>query len=135
MKRAIITFAAVFFLGLLVGAAAIYFLVTRTQTQMIQQFYAVSLTDRVIIAARLRAGMEQKVLAESDQLIGSAAAGIRGIADGTAASRHALQMARAYFDYSGIPIPATAQPVLAQVEPASRKTFEALRDMQLAADP
>ena len=131
-SRSFAACAATFLLGLLIGAGALYFLVIRDQTQMIHQLYAASLTDRVIIAARLRAGMEQRVLADSDQLIGQSVAGVREIAGDTEPARQALQIARAYYDFHGVPIPAAAESVLAQIEPASKASFEALRNHQVS---
>ena len=59
------------FIGLLIGGAAAYF-VAHTYSQVFQQFVSGPVYERVIVAAQLRAGLQDKTLSQSDEIIAQA---------------------------------------------------------------
>jgi len=136
MKRQIISSIAIFALGFAVGAGALHLLVCRPQTQTIVQlidhFYSGNLIDRVLVAGRLRVGQEQETLRDSEILIEQGVVAVNRLAPSSGATHHALQVAKAYYQYHSVPVPSSAQTVLATVEPVSRQSFENLRDLSLS---
>jgi hypothetical protein len=133
MKRLVITSIATFILGFFIGAVTLYFAFGHRQTQIIEQSYSGSLVDRILIASKLRTGGDKAVLSDSDFLIERGVTAVDQIAHGTKATQHALQLAKAYYDYHALPIPDRAQTILAGVDPMPTKSFEGLRDLQLTA--
>jgi hypothetical protein len=96
-------------------------------SQVFQRFVSGPVYERVIVAAQLRAGLQDKTLSQSDEIIAQGVVALRSLPDQNKLSLHTVRMAKAYFEYSGASAPERARETLAEVEPLPKKQFEALR--------
>ena len=92
MKRSFVLTTGMLFLGILIGTAGSYFAVMRGQSQIIETMYAGGLADRVILAARLRAGQQAKVLADSEAMIPVGVLGVHEFAGKDSFGRSSLSL-------------------------------------------
>ena len=133
MKRTVIIPLSTLLLGIVIGVGGSYFSVMRLQTLAIRNHSEGALCQHVIAAARLRAGQQDKALADFDKLILMDIPCVKPHlgAKNDGLARIGLGMAKAYYTYSGLPIPASVQPSLADIEPLQKNEFESVRDTAL----
>ena len=119
--------------GIILGIVISYLTVMRGQSQIIHGFYSAGLADTVLLAARLRAGQQDKILANIDTSIPNGVLGARELGGSSKLSLNSLRLAKSYYNFTGLPIPTNVQTILQEVEPYSKNEYDRVRDLLISS--